>query len=79
MKHFKSTNDGEFCCTLVQSRGKTKTLSFHGERSHIHLQVQPNMTAEAGRLYRRGNGDDMLDFAERVIDREVEDSKWLAN
>ena len=71
MKRFTSTNDGEFNCTLVTSRGRTKILSFHGIKEHEHVTIPPCMTAEAGRLHRRGDGDGLLELAERAITLEV--------
>jgi hypothetical protein len=73
MKQFKSTNDGDFAATLVQSRGKSKSLSLHGTHSHVHITVPPHLASEAGRLMRRDSGDAMLELAERCITHEVEE------
>jgi len=62
MKHFTSTSDGDFSCTLVSRRGRSKMLSLHGIHEHVHLDVPPCMAAEAGRVFRRSCGDAVLEF-----------------
>ncbi len=75
MKTFSTKDWGDFSATLIDKPYSSgKLLSLHGVRtSHSHFQftVPVALCSEAGRLFRRADGDAILDLACRLIDIEA--------